>query len=58
MCAYIEPVRTGIGAVCVEYGQVANYDVESHTVTQNHIHKHVYRRMFCFFLFLFWHPSL
>ena len=59
MCACTEPVRTGIGGVCVEYGRpkwpitMLNH-THNHTNTQshNHTHKHPwYRIMFCF-LFL------
>ena len=42
MCACTEPVRTGIGAVCVEYGR------PEWPITMLN---HTYRRMFCF-LFL------
>ena len=56
MCACTEPVRTGIVAVCVEYGRpkwpitMLNH-THNHTNTQchNHTHKHPwYRIMFCF----------
>ena len=52
MCACTEPVRTGIGVVCVEYGRL------KWLITMlNHTHKHPwYRIMFCFFYF--WHPML
>ena len=42
MCACTEPVRTGIGAVCVEYGR------PKWPITMLN---HTYRKMFCF-LFL------
>ena len=50
MCAFTEPVRTGIGAVCVEYGR------PKWPITMlNHTYKHPwYRIMFVFF----WHPML
>ena len=72
MCACTEPVRTGFGAVCVEYGRpkwpitMLNH---THTwITQTHTH-HWYRIMFGFFIFGtlcsydplwrgFWHPML
>ena len=45
MCACTEPVRTGIGAVCVEYGR------PKWPITMlNHTHIHT-EKMFCF-LFL------
>ena len=44
MCACTEPVRTGIGAVCVEYGR-PKWPI---TILN---HTHAYRIMFCF-LFL------
>ena len=43
MCACTEPVRTGIDAVCVEYGRpkwpimMLNH---THTITQTHNHTH------------------
>ena len=46
MCACTEPVRTGIGAVCVEYGQPKWLII-----------RHMYRKMFLFLVF-FWHPML
>ena len=51
MCACTEPVRTGIGAVCVEYGR------PKWLITMlNHTNKHPwYRKMFVFY---FWHPML
>ena len=49
MCSCTEPVRTGIGAVCVEYGR------PKWPITMlNHTHIH---RESCF-VFLFWHPML
>ena len=46
MCACTEPVRTGIGAVCVEYGR------PKWPITMlNHTHIHTEYVMFCF-LFL------
>ena len=51
MCACTEPVRTGIGAVCVEYGR-PKWPITMLNHTHNHTHKHPwYRIMFCF-LFL------
>ena len=48
MCASTEPVRTGIGAVCVEYGR------PKWPITMlNHTNRHPwYRIMFRFFIFL------
>ena len=46
MCACTEPVRTGIGAVCVEYGGL-KWPI---TMFESHTHTW-YRKMFCF-LFL------
>ena len=46
MCACPEPVRTGIGAVCVEYGGL-KWPI---TMFESHTHTW-YRKMFCF-LFL------
>ena len=47
MCAFTEPVRTGIGAVCVEYGR------PKWPITMlNHTHKHPWHRIMCGFLFL------
>ena len=43
MCACTEPVRTGIGAVCVEYGR------PKWLINQTH----VYRKMFLFIYFIF-----
>ena len=57
MCACIEPVRTGIGAVCVDYGRpkwpitMLNHThiSESHTsLVQNNTYIYFY----------FWHPML
>ena len=45
MCACTEPVRTGIGAVCVEYGR------PKWLINQTHVQKTV-------FYFYFWHPML
>ena len=42
MCACTEPVRIGIGAVCVEYGR------PKWPITMLN---HTYRIMFCFFIF-------
>ena len=47
MCACTEPVRTGIGAVCVEYGR------PTWPITMLN---HTYRIMFCFlFLAPYWY---
>ena len=47
MCACTEPVRTGIGAVCVEHGR------PKWLINQTHVQKNV-----LIFLFYFWHPML
>ena len=47
MCACTEPVRTGIGAVCVEYGR------PKWLINQTHVQKNVF-----ILLFYFWHPML
>ena len=56
MCACTEPVRTGIGAVCVEYGRPKwPITMLNHTHQHQHTHKHPrHRIMFCF---LFLAPS-
>ena len=47
MCAGTEPVRTGIGAVCVEYGR------PKWPITMfNHTNKHTYIQNNVLFLFL------
>ena len=45
MCACTEPVRTGIGAVCVEYGR-PKWPIT--TLNHTHNHTHTYIKMFCF----------
>ena len=50
MCACTEPVRTGIGAVCVEYGR------PKWPITMLN-HTHIPGTEQCFVLF-FWHPML
>ena len=48
MCACEEPVRTGIGAVYVEYGRPKwPITMLNHT----HNHTHAYRKYFVFFIF-------
>ena len=43
MCVCTEPVRTGIGAVCVKYGR------PQWPITMlNQTTTHTYRKMFCF----------
>ena len=52
MCACTEPVRTGIGAVCVEY------DRPKWPITMlNHTNKHPWYRIM-FGIFYIWHPML
>ena len=47
MCACTEPVRPGIGAVCVEYGRPKwPITMMNHTYIHNNV---------CFY---FWHPML
>ena len=48
MCACIEPVRTGIGAVCVEYGR-PKWPITMLNYTDM-VQKNV-------FIFYFWHPT-
>ena len=48
MCACTEPVRTGIGAVCVEYGR-PKWPITM--LNQTRVQKNVW-------LFYFWHPML
>ena len=51
MCACTEPVRTGIGAVCVEYGRPKwPITVLNHAYTRS-LQKNV-------LFFYFWHPML
>ena len=50
MCACTEPVRTGIGAVCVEYGR------PKWPITMLN-HTHIPGTEECF-VFYFWHPML
>ena len=56
MCACTEPVRTAIGAVCVEYGRPKwPITMLNHThIPESHTHPW-YRIMLGF---LFWHPML
>ena len=49
MYACAEPVRTGIGAACVEYGR-PKWPITMLNHTHYHPHKHVYRIMFCFLI--------
>ena len=58
MCACTEPVRTGIGAVCVEYGR-SKWPI----TTLNHTHNHTNTQTHIpgtkeSFVFYFWHPML
>ena len=51
MCACTEPVRTGIGAVCVEYGRLKwLFTMLNHTDIPG--------TEKCFYCFYFWHPML
>ena len=50
MCACTEPVRTGIGAVCVEYGR------PKWPITMLN-HTNILGTEYCF-VFYFWHPML
>ena len=50
MCACTEPVRTGIGAVCVEYGR------PTWPITMLN-HTHIHGTEECS-VFHFWHPML
>ena len=59
MCACTEPVRTGIGAVCVEYGRpkwpitMLNHTrTNTHTHKNTHTHEHPWYRIMFGFLFL------
>ena len=47
MCECTKPVRTGICAVCVEYGRLKWLINQTHVRTEK-----------CFILFYFWHPML
>ena len=53
MCACTEPVRTGIGAVCVEYGRpkwpitMLNH-THNHTNTQSHTQTSLVQNNVCF----------
>ena len=51
MCACTEPVRTGIGAVCVEYDGRPKWPI---TMLN---HTHIPGAEECF-VFYFWHPML
>ena len=54
MCAWTEPVSTGIGAVCVEYGRP-----KWPTTMLNHTNRHPwYRKNVFIFIFYFWQPML
>ena len=58
MCACTEPVRTGIGAVCVEYGR-SKWPITMLNHTHNHTNTqtHIPGTKECF-VFYFWHPML
>ena len=45
MCACTEPVRTGIGAVCVEYGR-PKWPITMLNHTHNHTHTKMFRFLF------------
>ena len=49
MCACTEPVRTGIGAVCVEYGQ-PKWPITMLNHTHNHKHTYIQNNVL-FFIF-------
>ena len=49
MCARTEPLKTGIGAVCVEYGR-PKWPITMLNLTHNHTH--TYRKKVFFFFFL------
>ena len=51
MCACTEPVRTGIGAVCVEYGR-PKWPITMLNRTQNNTNTHPWYRIMFGFLFL------
>ena len=51
MCACTEPVRTGIGAVCVEYGG-PKWPITMLNHTHERPHKHPWYRIMLGFLFL------
>ena len=57
MCACTEPVRTGIGAVCVEYGRpkwpitMLNHTHNHHTNTQSHTQTYLVQKNVLFFVF-------
>ena len=56
MCACTEPVRTGIGAVYVEYGR-PKWPITMLNHTHKQINKHTYIQKNVF-VFYFWHPML
>ena len=51
MCACTEPVRTGIGAVCVEYGR-PKWPITMLNHTHNHTNTHPWYRIMFGFTFL------
>ena len=57
MCACTEPVRTGTGAVCVEYGRpkwpitMLNH-IQNRTTTQSHTQTSLVQNNVLFFIFL------
>ena len=58
MCSCTEPVRTGIGAVCVEYGRPKRpITTLNHTNKQTNKQTNIPGTEQCFVLF-FWHPML
>ena len=54
MCACTEPVRTGIGAVCVEYGR-PKWPITTLNHTHTNTHTYLVQKNARFF---FWHPIL
>ena len=57
MCACTEPVRTGIGAVCVEYGR-PKWPITMLNHTHIHTPTHTYLVQNNVLFFYFWHPML
>ena len=51
MCACTEPVRTGIGALCVEYGR-PKWSTTMLNHTHTNTHTHIWCRIMSCFLFL------
>ena len=52
MCACTEPVRTGIGAVCVEYGRPKwPITMLNHTHNHTHIRYYLVQKNVLFFIF-------